>query len=158
MALVAVCGFRRSLGTGKSLSFVRDHMRRAFLIASLLLAGYSSAAASAESLPSELYGYWVPSRAACSSSLGIRVSAQTIQFRKGDKQLSFQIEPCFSCEGGARYSGIVVWAIPKNSKDQSFTAYFNAGERKGVTVVEIPSSELQSQFPLNNVKLKNCGP
>jgi hypothetical protein len=30
MALVAVCGFRRNLGTGKSLSFVRSHMIFAF--------------------------------------------------------------------------------------------------------------------------------
>jgi len=81
-----------------------------------------------------------------------------MQFHNGERQRSFEIDTCFSCEGGARYSGIVVWATPTNSEGQSFTAYFNAGERKGVTIVEIPSFELQSQFPLHNVKLKHCGP
>jgi len=139
--------------------YVRAHMRCALIAAASLLVGYSSPVVSAEPLPPEFHGYWVPSGAACSSSLGIRVSAKAIQFSKGENKQSFPVDPCFSCEGGARYSGIVVWAAPANSENQApFIAIFNSGERKGVTVVEISSPGLQSQFPLNNVELKHCGP
>ena len=37
MALVAVCGFRRSLGTGKSLSFVRAPVKFTFVLFGLVL-------------------------------------------------------------------------------------------------------------------------
>ena len=131
-------------------------MKRAFLLFFVLLAVYSSVRGSIEPLPPEFHGYWVPSSGDCSSSLGIRVLPYTIQFREGEKLLSFPIEPCFSCEGGSRYDGIVVWAIPVKSESQLFTAYFNAGERKRVAIVEVSSPELQSQFPINNVELKPC--
>lgn len=133
-------------------------MYRAFAVVFALLTVYSTVAISGEPLPSELHGYWVPSKALCSSSLGVHVSPYAIQFRKGKRVLSFPVEACFSCEGGVRYSGIVVWAIPVKAGNHPFTAYFNAGERKGVSVVEISFSGLQAQFPLNNVELKHCGP
>jgi hypothetical protein len=118
---------------------------------------FSAAVFSEPQLPAELHGYWVPSSASCSSTLGIRVSANAIQFKNKTMIQAFPVEACFSCEGGVRYSGIVVWGIPVGANEQPFVSYFNARERKGVATLEINSTGLQSKFPLNDVELKRCG-
>lgn len=133
-------------------------MPRAWIGAVLALLAYTSPVQSAEPLPSEFHGTWVPAGSACPAPLGISVSAQAIQFRNAKSKRSFPVEACFSCEGGSRYDGIVVWATPTGTQAElPFTAVFNAGERKGVAVVDVLSPTLQSQFPLNKVELKRCG-
>jgi hypothetical protein len=118
-----------------------------------------SLALGAEQLPSELSGYWVPKSASCSSPLGLNVTTNTITFKNAKESRSFaNIEPCFSCEGGVQYSGIVIWVSTLGNKEAPFTVYFNANEIKNTALVEIESSELQLKFPLNKVRLKKCKP
>lgn len=132
-------------------------MHRAWIAAAFILFAYTSQVQSAEPLPPEFHGTWVPAGSACPSPLAISVSTQSIQFRNAKSERSFQVEACFSCEGGARYNGIVVWATPTEPQAElAFTAYFNAGERKGGAVVEVLAPGLQSQFPLNKVELRRC--
>lgn len=120
------------------------------------LAAVSGFAFSSEPTPKELLGYWVPKTSACKSPLGLHVEPTAVSFRNGATSRKLPTQTCFSCEGGVRYSGIVVWVSPMATGEAPFFVYFNAGERRGVTRVEITSPELQSEFPINNVELKRC--
>ncbi len=64
---------------------------------------------------------------------------------------------CYSCEGGAKYSGKVVWMMAEfgGKTDPPFTAQFNAGEKLGVAMLDLQPG-LQRQFPLQQVALKRC--
>ncbi|WPL18902.1 hypothetical protein Thiowin_03993 [Thiorhodovibrio winogradskyi] len=43
-----------------------------------------------------------------------------------------------------------------SSGAQSFVAYFNAGEQRGVTKLDIQDKAIQRAFPLHDVALKKC--
>lgn len=111
--------------------------------------------ASAEAIPRELHGYWVPAATPCSSSLGIRVSNDKIEFRNKASSENYKIDLCYSCAGGVRYSGNMIYAAPIGSMD--FVIEFNAGERLGVAIVTTSSPALESKFPINELELKRCG-
>jgi hypothetical protein len=68
---------------------------------------------------------------------------------------------CYSCEGGAQYSGEVVWLLPEfhSGNGVQFTVYFNANEEKGITVLQFEKEEkenIKKRFPLHDVKLRKC--
>lgn len=110
-------------------------------------------------IPSEFSGNWVPKSASCSSPLSLNVTSTSVTFKNAKESRSFSnVEPCFSCEGGAQYSGIVVWVTTTDNEKTPFTVYFNANEIKNTALVELESNELKSKFPLNNVGLKKCKP
>jgi hypothetical protein len=114
-------------------------------------------ARASDSLPVEFLGVWVPAKASCESPVRMSVAPGLVEFTNSSSSRLFPAaEPCFSCEGGARYGGIVVWLTPSGSESSSFVVRFNAGERKGFAIIEVLSAELQSLFPLNNVLLKKC--
>ena len=111
-------------------------------------------------VPEKFLGVWTPADKTCENKLSFEVKPTSVILHNGElkKELG-DIDVCFSCEGGARYSGIVVWLMTDanaTGNDESITAQFNAGEKEGVTVIQIESKELQKQFPLNEVKLRKC--
>lgn len=125
------------------------------LLALALLTGGSASAQAP--VPVHLQGYWVPSAAACSSALGVLVAAQRLKLRNASQEKSFQTETCFSCEGGARYAGQVIWVLPKSEAEKmQFVLYLNADERAGTARLEFQSDALSAAFPLHQTELKRC--
>jgi hypothetical protein len=113
----------------------------------------------ATEVPKEFLGYWVPQSASCQSGLRFRVEPSSVILQNGERKRTFgDLDVCYSCEGGAAYSGQVVWLVPEfNSNDlPPFTAYFNAGEKSGVTKLNIQEVEIQKAFPLHDLALKRC--
>lgn len=109
-------------------------------------------------MPNEFVGDWVPRRVSCESPAKLRVGAKTVTLiNDSDSQNFGNLDLCYSCEGGARYDGAVVWLVPEFGKSPGlFTVYFNAKEEKGTTVVEFESPQLKKRFPLHEVKLRKC--
>jgi hypothetical protein len=110
-------------------------------------------------VPAEFIGEWVPVGGSCNANSRLRVESNTVILVNGtDSQPFGNLDLCFSCEGGARYSGLVVWLLPefKQGGRTPFTVRFNAKEEKGITVVEIERDDLKQRFPLHNVKLRKC--
>ena len=116
-------------------------------------------ATNADAGPPEYVGDWVPKSGTCDSKLKFRIEGKQVILKNGDLSKAFgDLEYCLSCEGGARYSGKVVWLYPEfnSGKQAPFVAYLNAGEKIGVTVLEIKDAGLKQQYPLHNVPLKRC--
>lgn len=114
---------------------------------------------SAEAGPPEFVGDWVPKSGSCDSKLKFRIEGRQVVLKNGDLSRAFgDLEYCHSCEGGARYSGKIVWLFPEfnSGKEAPFVAYLNAGEKTGVTVLELKDAGLKQQYPLHNVPLKRC--
>jgi hypothetical protein len=110
-------------------------------------------------VPAEFIGDWVPVGGPCEATSRLRVESDTVTLINGsDSQRFGGLDICFSCEGGARYSGRVVWLLPEFSKGgrSPFLVRFNANEEPGVTVVEFEREDLRQRFPLHNVKLQRC--
>lgn len=137
---------------------VRRHpvrLAEAGLLALALLTGGSAWAQ--VPVPVQLQGYWVPSAAACNSTLGVLVGGQRLKLKNAGQEKTFQTETCFSCEGGARYAGQVIWVLPKSEAEtMQFVLYLNADERVGTARLEIQSDTLSSAFPLHQTQLKRC--
>jgi len=110
-------------------------------------------------VPAEFIGEWVPVGSACNANSRLRVESTSVTLANGsDSQQFGNLDLCFSCEGGARYSGMVLWLLPEFNKGgrTPFTVRFNAKEEKGITVVEIERDALKERFPIHNVKLHKC--
>ena len=146
-------------------------------LALIALAVAMPVAADLKSVPAQFHGKWVPAKAACESSLGVKVSAdRLVLFNGKDTESIGGIEmagPGFFQPG---YRGIQVVAITEFSGHQPVTATFNAGEKKGAGLIEyapVPASprtnpaqkayharlsklNLAKRFPLHNVPLKRC--
>jgi hypothetical protein len=129
-------------------------MRSACLVVVAFAAGLTFAGEAPVS--ADLQGYWVPSNSSCKSELGVTVNARSVEFRNKTKRQIVPTESCLTCEGGVRYSGIVVWVTPTEPVVDEFTLYLNADERKGLSKIEFDSARLQSAFPLHNIPLKRC--
>jgi hypothetical protein len=90
-------------------------------------------------IPSEFIGDWVPQKSSCTSSTRLRIDVDSVTLINGsDSQKYGDIDLCYSCEGGAQYSGEVVWLFPDFNKGNKskFAIAFNAEEKKGITVIE----------------------
>ena len=94
-------------------------MHRAWIAAAFILFAYTSQVQSAEPLPPEFHG-----TGACWICLPVSTGHQRFHavhpVSQRQSERSFQVEACFSCEGGARYNGIVVWATPTEPRKQSW--------------------------------------
>jgi len=130
------------------------------IVISLIAIFMSSAViAISPSVPKEFIGVWVPVGSSCQDKNKLDVKKDSVYLYNGsDKQQFGNIDICYSCEGGIRYSGEVVWLTPEfnTGGESTFTVYFNANEELGVTVVEMQNSELMQRFPIHNVKLHKC--
>lgn len=110
-------------------------------------------------VPEEFIGDWVPSSSTCSSPIIFRVKSKAaVLINDKDSEAFEKIDLCYSCEGGAKYDGNVIWLTPESDTDSRvpFIAYLNAGEKMGVTVVDIDVSALKKRFPLDELELKKC--
>ena len=128
------------------------------LLGSLLL-GLSGAAIAVPEVPAEFLGDWVPEAATCQSPLKFSVEPKRVVLVNGTHSKAFgNLDVCFSCEGGAKYNGQVVWLMPEfgGNATSPLIAYFNADETLGVTKVDFQWPDLKSQFPLHQVALKRC--
>ena len=122
-------------------------------------AAFAPAGATERDVPAEFIGDWVPADASCASTIRLRVAPRTVTLINGsDAQQFGHLDICFSCEGGARYAGIVVWLLPEfSSKGRGpFRVRFNAGEERGVAIVEFEKADLRQRFPLHKMKLHRC--
>jgi len=118
----------------------------------------------------DFIGDWVPKNASCKSALRFRVGPKRVVLVNGQKSRSFKIRTgdyCMSCEGGARYSGQVIWLTPgmsdfadseySESSKPSFDIRFNADEKIGTTVLNMEQNpKLAKRFPLDGVELRKC--
>lgn len=124
-----------------------------------LLLAATSVPATEIPVPAEFVGEWAPAGSSCDAQSRLRVESSTVTLINGaDSQQFGHLDICFSCEGGARYSGLVVWLLPEfNQQGRTpFTVRFNTAEEKGITVVEIERDDLRQRFPLHKVKLHKC--
>lgn len=144
------------------------------------LAGASAAAVvaasvltAAQAIPAAFQGDWVPLSAPCTSTVRFRVTEKTFTLINGKDSQSWGRIALPGAYFGPDYRGISVVAIPDFDFSEPFKVYFNTGEKKGVTRVEIyvemkeppsaPVAKLQAdaqqlakRFPLNNLPLKKC--
>jgi hypothetical protein len=118
-----------------------------------------SANAAEPIVPPEFIGDWVPLKASCQSKTLLRVAPAAVTLLSGANSQQFgDIGICYSCEGGAQYSGEVVWLTPEfhSGSVAPFIVRFNANEEKGVAVVEIKSGNIKRRFPVHERKLRKC--
>lgn len=123
-----------------------------------LLAVVSGFANAGMDVPPSFLGDWVPRSATCQSLLRFRMEPTQAVLINGAQSKAFgNLDFCYSCEGGAKYSGKVVWMMAEfgGKTDPPFTAQFNAGEKLGVAMLDLQPG-LQRQFPLQQVALKRC--
>ncbi len=110
-------------------------------------------------IPEEYIGDWVPISSGCSSPNKFRITSKAAMLVNGqDNQTFDKIDLCYSCEGNDKYEGNVIWLTPESDNDNRvpFIAYLNAGEKMGVTVVDIDNPELEKRFHLDGLELKKC--
>jgi hypothetical protein len=107
----------------------------------------------------EFQGIWIPvNRSSCSTPMRIEVSNKTVVLRNGNHSSSYKnIELCYSCAGGAGYSGIEVQLYPEIDVAPSpFIIRFNADEMEGIMDIEVQDPEVGKVFPFDNLKFKKC--
>ena len=113
------------------------------------------------SVPDEFIGDWVPVIDTCASPLRLRVAKHGVTLiYDDDKQTFGDLHLCYSCQGGAGYSGIVVWLEPewasRHLRSSPFIIRFNDDERAGITVIDSMHSELAKRFPMDSTDLRKC--
>jgi hypothetical protein len=132
------------------------------LIIHLFLPFGTDAMAVGPPMPAEFVGDWVSKEAFCEATVRLRVEVDTVTLINGSDSQEFgDLHLCYSCEGGARYGGEVVWLMPEfnklgSAKRGPFTIRFNADEEKGITVIDIMDKSLKKRFPLHELKLIKC--
>ena len=111
-------------------------------------------------VPDEFIGDWLPADSTCKSKIGITVEKNAVTLFNGSDSKKFgDLDICYSCEGGVRYSGEVVWLLPEfhSGGGAQFSVILNAKEEKGITVIEFEKNEtLKKRFPLHGIKLNKC--
>ncbi|MBA4217975.1 MAG: hypothetical protein IIA03_10805 [Proteobacteria bacterium] len=119
----------------------------------------TSGKALSQEIPAEFHGTWKPRHQHCQGGAAMVVDRESITLKSTQRSQRFSnVDVCASCEGGARYSGIVVWAMPGALKgDIPFTVKFNADEQRGVAVIEAGDAEsLARRFAVVGVPLEKC--
>ena len=125
----------------------------------LLLMALTTGSALADDIPAEFHGTWKPRPQHCQGSAAMVVDREAITLTFAQRSRRFaNVDVCFSCEGGARYAGIVVWAMPQVPEGEAaFIVKFNASEQKGVAVIEADDAgSAARQFSLAGVPLQKC--
>ncbi|MFN4087743.1 MAG: hypothetical protein ACK4QW_01705 [Alphaproteobacteria bacterium] len=86
--------------------------------------------------PPDLQGRYAP-RGDCAREPRVMVDGTGMFLEIGGRRGRVApLDLCFSCAGGARYSGIEVWVSPKVGDQIPVIFRFNADERRGVLIVE----------------------
>ncbi len=109
-------------------------------------------------VPADLQGIWVPQSQPCSkATVSLDVGPEKASIKQQGRIWSFEkLLLCYTCEGGTKYQGMVVWMspVPDVPGPAAFTVYFNEGEQRGVARVEL-SQQLKG-IALQQVVLRNC--
>lgn len=128
-------------------------------------------------VPKEYVGQWVPAAAACTSPLRVIVAPASITLvNAADKESLGGIEMAGPGFFQPDYRGIQAVAITEFDGDQPLFATFNAGEKRGVALMEyspivpgppgnkeltrmqahLQKLNLAKRFPLGGAMLKKC--
>ena len=97
----------------------------------LLLFGFYGTAVAVPGVPPEFLGDWVPRTATCQSQLRFRVEVKRVVLINNLHSIPFgNLGFCYSCEGGAKYSGKVDWMMPEfgGTTYPPFTAHGARGQ------------------------------
>jgi len=152
------------------------HARGRLILALLLSLPQLASAAAAGPVPREHQGTWVPSAAACESTLRAQLSADTLTLVNGkDSQPLRGIEMAGPGYFPPDYRGIMAVLITEFDGHQPVTVTFNADEKRGAARLEfapvqpgpgnpqlkaynahISKLNLAKRFPLDKVMLKKC--
>lgn len=152
----------------------RAAVRSVLMVSYFGASAFSSDALSA--VPVEFQGTWVPSKAACESSVRVIVAADRLTLVNGkDSQGLGGIEMAGPGYFPPDYRGIMAVLITESSGNQPVTVLFNLNERKGVAQADfapvqpgatnpqgklynahISKLNLARRFPLDKVPLKKC--
>lgn len=133
-------------------------MRKYFLwgLSGFLLA-WAVAKAADLPIPTEIFGSYAPS-GNCQQEPRVVVNAMGAFIESGGlKSGPLPVDVCYSCAGGARYSGIERWLLVKMGKNQwgdnfPVTLRFNANEQAGRLAVEYdPTTKTPLNAPLQAV-------
>lgn len=107
----------------------------------------------------EFQGIWIPSNQKfCASTVRIEIHKNTVVLHSKNDSVNFgNLDICYSCAGGAQYSGIEVYLFPEKEITPSpFIIRFNADERKGILVIEVQDEKLKKRFPFDKYIFKRC--
>jgi hypothetical protein len=113
----------------------------------------------ATTVEAQFQGIWMPKdQSSCSAPLRIEVNKATVVLRNKNRTATYaDIVMCYSCAGGAQYSGIEVQLYPeKETAPSPFIIRFNPDEKEGVMVIEIQDSKLKKSFPFEKLMFKKC--
>ena len=107
----------------------------------------------------QFQGIWIPkNKSSCSGPMRIEVHKTTVVLCNGKHTATYgNIEMCYSCAGGAQYSGIEVQLYPeKETAPSPFIIRFNPDEKEGVMVIELQDSKIEKSFPFGKLRFKKC--
>jgi hypothetical protein len=107
----------------------------------------------------QFQGIWITKdQSSCLVSIRVEVRKTTVVLRNGNHVATYgDIEMCYSCAGGAQYSGIEVQLYPeKETVPSPFIIRFNPDEKEGLMTIEIQDSKLKKSFPFEELIFKKC--
>lgn len=107
------------------------------------------------SVAAEFRGEWVPARAACTSSLRLKIDANVVTFVKGADRAEYRkLDQCFSCMGHDVEN--ITLLTTDAMGDSPFTIYLDASKKRPVVNVDFSNKKLGTRFPLGVATLKKC--
>lgn len=126
----------------------------------LIVIALASHVANAEdTIPQEFLGKWIPKSQSCRSTSGtaVIIGADSIEILDTQSKTIYQgVDICNSCEGGSKYSGIVLWVTPKDKSPFPFILYLNAHEKSGAAELEVVDEEIAKKFSAPATALQKC--
>jgi hypothetical protein len=138
---------------------MKNFITSLFLIIMTIIA-FDSAGADLTKAEKFMQGTWVPQNIkSCKSSTKFEIFEEHLVIHyKADSARFGDFDLCFSCAGGAKYSGIEVWLSPdfNNPNGGCFTLRFNDGERKGIMKVDFIDKNLGQRFPFEKYNFIKC--
>ena len=101
-------------------------------------------------------GEWVPAKAACTSTLRLKIDSNAVTFMKGTDRAEFRkLEQCFSCAGHDVED--VTLLTTDAMGDSPFTIYLDGSKKKPfVQEVLYNDKKLGARFPFGTGALKKC--
>ena len=125
----------------------------------VILSFYNLSMAETTTVDKEFQGIWIQnSQNSCASAIRIEVRKDSVVLHNNKDTAKFgNLDVCYSCAGGAQYSGIEVHLFPeKEIAPSPFIIRFNADERKGILVIEMQDVKLKNRFPFDKYIFKKC--
>lgn len=112
-----------------------------------------------QDISAEYVGKYTTKKQECTGNKYVELNSKSIKFNSGSFNLVMDnVDHCYSCEGGARYSGIVVWLFPEFGVVSPSRAVLtlNHGEEIGMLGVELKEPNLVSNMGFERAVLSKC--